>query len=200
MSPLEMIGLVLGSSFASGLNLYATVSVLGLLHRFQVTELPPGLEILSHPLVLGIAIAMYVIEFVADKVPYVDNVWDVVHTFVRPPAAAILAYAALADIPESLRIVAALLAGGVALTSHGAKASTRAAANVSPEPFSNSILSLGEDVVAVSVTWMALAHPLITIAIVIILVGTALYLIVKFLRFVSRILRRIFSRQPELSQ
>ena len=197
MSPLEMIGLALGSSFASGLNLYATVSVLGLLHRFQVVELPPGLEILSHPLVLGIAIAMYVIEFVADKVPYVDNVWDVVHTFVRPPAAAILAYAALADIPESLRIVAALLAGGVALTSHGAKASTRAAANVSPEPFSNSILSLGEDVVAVSVTWVALTHPLITIAVVIVLVGTALYLIVKFLRFVWQILRRIFSRQPE---
>src|SRR6266404_6233479 len=145
MNLVETLGLALGAGFSSGLNLYATVATLGLLQRYGVLQLPLALQVLSHPWVLGIAIALYLVEFLADKIPYFDTIWDAVHTFIRPPAAALLAYAA-AGAPAEWRWGAALLAGGVALTSHGTKASARAAVNTSPEPFSNWILSFGEDV------------------------------------------------------
>jgi Domain of unknown function (DUF4126) len=144
MSAIQSLGFLLGTSFASGLNLYATVAALGLLHRFHVIELPPSLQVLSHTVVLAVAAGLYLVEFVADKIPYVDSVWDVIHTFIRPPAAAILAYSAVGQLPDGWRLAAALLAGGVALTSHGTKASARLAINASPEPFSNSAASLTE--------------------------------------------------------
>ena len=186
MGALQTLGFILGASFASGLNLYATVAVLGLLHRFEVIQLPPALQVLAHPVVLGLAIALYVIEFVADKVPYVDNVWDVVHTFIRPPAAAVLAYTALGDVPEVWKLSAALLAGTIALTSHGTKASTRAAVNASPEPFSNWFLSLAEDGLAVTLVLIAATHPLLTLVVVLLLVGLSVYLLSKFFRFLRR--------------
>ncbi len=192
---LQTLGFTLGASFASGLNLYATVSMLGLLQRFNVIQLPPSLQILSNPIVLTVAITLFVVEFVADKVPYFDSIWHAVHTFIRPPAAALLAYGAFAEVPESWRIAAAMLAGSVALTSHGAKASARAAANASPEPFSNSILSLGEDALAVSLTWMATKHPLITIAIVTLLVALCVFLAFRLFRFLAKVLRRIIGRK-----
>src|SRR5258705_451171 len=164
MNPIQTLGLALGAGFSSGLNLYATVATLGLLQRYGVLQLPPALQVLSHPWVLGIAIALYLVEFLADKIPYFDTIWDAVHTFIRPPAAALLAYAASGAAPAEWRWGAALLAGGVALTSHGTKASARAAVNTSPEPFSNWILSLGEDVLAVLLTWMATGYPIATIA------------------------------------
>jgi hypothetical protein len=141
MSGIQTLGLAMGTSFASGLNLYATIVVLGLLQRFQVVSLPSSLEFVAHPVVLGVAAALYAIEFVADKIPYVDSLWDAVHTFIRPPAAGVLAYAAFGNVPEGWRVAAGLLAGGVALTSHGTKASARVTANASPEPFRNSLLT-----------------------------------------------------------
>src|SRR6185437_1461040 len=187
MSPLETLGFALGTSFASGLNLYATVAAAGLFQRFGIVQLPDSLQVLSHPIVLGIAIALFVIEFIADKIPYVDTVWDAVHTFIRPPAAAVLSYSAFAgQVPAQWQVAAALVAGGVALTSHGAKASTRAAANMSPEPLSNWILSLVEDAVAVFLAWMAGAHPLITAAVVVILVIVAVLVIWKLFGFLQR--------------
>lgn len=189
MNPIETLGLALGAGFSSGLNLYATVATLGLLQRFGVIHLPPGLQVLSHPLVLGIAAALYVIEFFADKVPYVDTIWDSVHTFVRPPAAALLAYGAAGAAAPEWRWGAALLAGGVALTAHGTKASARAAANSVPEPFSNWALSFGEDVLAVWLTWMATAHPLAATVIVVILVAISAFLLFHLFRFVRRALR-----------
>jgi len=192
VSPLQNLGFLVGASFASGLNLYATVAALGLLHRFEVIQLPKSLAILANPIVLGVAIALYAIEFVADKIPYVDNVWDVIHTFIRPPAAAVLAYGATAQVDEAWRWAAALLAGSVALTSHGTKASTRAAANASPEPFSNWLLSLSEDGIALFLTWMAVAHPLLTLAIVAVLVIACVFLLVKLFGFFRRVLRRVF--------
>ncbi len=198
MTALQTLGFALGASFASGLNLYATIAALGLFHRYGVIHLPPSLEVLAHPVVLGVALVLYGVEFVADKVPYVDNVWDVVHTFIRPPAAAVLAYGAFGGVSEEWRIAAALLAGGVALTSHGSKASTRAAVNASPEPFSNSILSLGEDVLAVFLAWMAATHPFLTMAIVSLLVVVAIYLLVTLFGFLRRTLRRILRREPTL--
>jgi hypothetical protein len=132
MNPIETLGLALGAGFSSGLNLYATVATLGLLQRFGVLHLPPGLQVLSHPWVLAIAITLYLLEFFADKIPYFDTFWDALHTFIRPPAAALLTFAAAGGAPPEWRWGAALLAGGVALTSHGTKPSPRAAVNTTP--------------------------------------------------------------------
>jgi hypothetical protein len=193
MNPIETLGLALGAGFSSGLNLYATVATLGLLQRFGVLQLPPHLQVLSHPWVLGIALALYLVEFFADKIPYLDTIWDVAHTFIRPPAAAFLAFAAAGGVAPQWRWAAALLAGGVALTSHGTKASARAAVNTSPEPFSNWILSFGEDLLAVWLTWMATAHPLATTIIVIALVALSIFLLYHLFRFARRAVQRLLA-------
>ncbi len=191
MNPLETLSLVLGAGFSSGLNLYATVATLGLLQRFGVVQLPEHLRILSHPVVLGIAAVLYLLEFLADKVPYLDSFWQAVHTFIRPPAAALLAFGATAAAPDVWRWGAALLAGGIALTSHGTKASARAAANLSPEPFSNWALSFGEDVLAVWLVWFATAHPMAAIIVVSVLFGVSLFLLYHLFRFLRRTLRKL---------
>lgn len=184
----QLIGLTLGTSFAAGLNLYATIATLGLLQRFHVVALPSSLQVLGHPLVIGAAVLFYAIEFIADKVPYVDTVWDMIHTVIRPPAAAILAYASVAGVPAPVRIVAALVAGGVALTSHGTKATARTAINTTPEPISNWVVSAGEDVLAVFVVWLSALHPVVAIAIV----GALLALSIALLVWLFRILKRVF--------
>ena len=191
MNPMETLSLVLGAGFSSGLNLYATVATLGLLQRFGVIHLPENLQVLSHPLVLAIAGVLYVMEFLADKVPFIDSIWQAVHTFIRPPAAALLAFSATAAAPEAWRWGAALLAGGIALTSHGTKASARAAANMSPEPLSNWALSFGEDMLAVWLTWFATAHPAIAIVVVCLLLVVSLYLLYHLFRFLRRTLRKL---------
>jgi len=185
MNPFEVLGLAFGAGFSSGLNLYATVATLGLLQRFGVVRLPPALEVLSHPVVLGVAVALYLIEFFADKIPYLDTVWDTLHTFIRPPAAALIAYGASSSVGPEWRWAAALLAGGVALTSHSTKASTRAAVNTIPEPFSNWALSFGEDLLAVWLTWFATAHPIasvVTVLALLVLCAFLLYHLFRFLR------------------
>ena len=193
MNPVETLGLALGAGFSSGLNLYATLATLGLLQRFGVIHLPPSLQVLGHPWILGIAVALYAIEFLADKIPYVDTVWDAIHTLIRPPAAALLAYSAAGSPPPEWRWGAALLAGSVALTSHGTKASARAAVNTSPEPFSNWSLSFGEDVLAVWLTWMATAHPRATIVVVVLLVALAGFLLFHLFRFLRRAIQRLLA-------
>src|SRR5258708_9137500 len=154
MNPAETLGLALGAGFSSGLNLYATVATLGLLQRFGTLHLPPSLHVLSHPSVLGISVALYLLEFLADKIPYFDTFWDAVHTFIRPPAAALLAFAAAGAAPPEWRSGAALLAGGVALTSHATKASAPAAANASPKPFSHLLFIFLEYLLPVLLTLM----------------------------------------------
>jgi hypothetical protein len=198
MGALQSLGFAMGVAFASGLNLYATVATLGLLDRFGVVDLPGGLEVLAHPLVLGIAILMYVVEFFADKIPYVDSVWDFLHSFIRPPAAALLAYAAVYEVSEPWRIAAALLAGTVALTSHGTKASTRAAVQSSPEPVSNWVLSLLDDGLAVGIAALAVAYPIPTLIVVTVLLVFCLVLLVLLFRFLRGIKRRLTrsSREP----
>ena len=188
MSPLETLGFTLGTSFASGLNVYATVAAAGLFQRFGIVQLPDTLQVLASPFVLGIAITLFLIEFIADKIPYIDSAWDAVHTFIRPPAAAIISYSAFGSVPEEWKVGAALLAGGVALTSHGAKATSRAAANTSPEPVSNWTLSILEDGLAVFLAWMAATHPILTAGIVVVLVILAVLLIWKLFGYI-RILR-----------
>ena len=193
MSPLETLGFALGTSFASGINLYATVAAAGLFQRLGVVTLPEPLQVLANPVVLGVAITLFLVEFVADKIPYVDSAWDAVHTFIRPPAAAVLSYSAFAGegVPEEWKLAAALLSGGVALTSHGAKASTRAAANTSPEPFSNWALSLVEDGFAVFLAWLAAEHPLITATVVVVLVILSVFVIWKLFDYLRRGLARL---------
>ena len=195
---LATIGLLLGASFASGINLYATVATLGLLQRFHVIALPPSLAVLSHPVVLAIAVALYVVEFVADKIPVVDHVWDAIHTFIRPPAAALLAYAAVAPagshVPEVWRIGAALVAGSIAFTAHSTKAATRGAVNASPEPFSTALVSFAEDVLAVGLTWLAAASPAIAIGVVALLLVASIALLWLLVRFARGVWRRLFGR------
>jgi Domain of unknown function (DUF4126) len=193
MNPVETLGLALGAGFSSGLNLYATIATLGLLQRFGVIHLPEQLQVLAHPWVLGIAVALYIIEFLADKIPFVDTVWDAIHTVIRPPAAALLAYGAAGAAPPEWRWGAALLAGGVALTSHGTKASARAAANASPEPFSNWTLGFGEDVLAVSLTWLATVHPMASIVVVTLLIVLAVFVLFHLFKFLRRALQKLLA-------
>ncbi len=199
MSALETLGFTVGTAFASGLNLYATVAVLGLMERFRAIQLPESLHVLAHPAVIITAIALYLLEFVADKVPYVDTIWDAIHTFIRPPAAGLLAYAAFGNVPEVWRVLGGLLAGAVALTSHGTKASARAAINTSPEPFSNWVASLSEDGIAVFLVWMAARHPVLTMALVAVLVVLCCYLLLKLAKFLKQVLARFLARpQPKM--
>lgn len=192
MDPLQTLGFALGTSFASGLNLYLTMATAGLFQRLGIVELPASLQILAHPAVMGIAVALFLVEFIADKIPLVDSAWDAVHTFIRPPAAMVLAYASFGgDVPEVWKIGAGLLGGSVALTSHGAKASARAAANASPEPVSNWLLSFFEDALAIGLSWLAATHPVLTAGIVLVLVLIAGFIIWKLYGFFRRALAKV---------
>ncbi len=162
------LSLALGTAWTSGINLYATVTVLGLLQKFNLTHLPGGLDVLDNWWIIGIGGFLYAVEFFADKIPYVDSVWDVIHTFIRVPAGAVMAYAATNQTDASVMTIATLLGGGLALSSHGTKAAVRATANLSPEPVSNWVLSIVEDVIAFVGTFMAVFAPVL-IAIVLIL-------------------------------
>jgi hypothetical protein len=181
---LPTLSLALGSAWTSGINLYATVSVLGLLQKFGATRLPGGLEVLDNWWIIGVAGFLYLIEFVADKIPYVDSVWDVVHTFIRVPAGAIVAYAATNQMDESVGIIATLLGGSLAFSSHGTKAALRAGANLSPEPVSNWVLSTSEDVIAFAGVILAVFAP---IWIAIVLVVFAIF----FVWFAPKVFRAV---------
>src|ERR687898_1036979 len=146
---ISTIAIAMGASWVSGINLYASVATLGLLGRFADLQLPGELQVLTSWWVIGIAVALYVVEFVADKVPYVDSTWDVIHTFIRVPAGAVLAASAFGDFDRGIQVIALLLGGGLALSSHGTKAATRAMLNTSPEPVSNVVASIVEDIIAV---------------------------------------------------
>ena len=188
---LAPLGLAAGAAVASGIRVYATVAALGLLHRLGALQLPAGLEVLSQLPIIILASALYVIEFVADKIPAVDTVWDAVHTFIRAPAAAVLGFAAFSNVSESWRIAAALLCGTIALSSHGIKASTRLAINASPEPFSNWAASFGEDLIVGVLMWLVVSHPVAAVV-----VAAAVVLAAALLAtWIIRALRRLFARR-----
>jgi hypothetical protein len=194
MNVIETLSLALGAAWTSGINLYATVAVIGLLQRYElVGRLPGGLEALDNWWVIGVALGLYAVEFVADKVPYVDTVWDAVHTFVRVPAGAALALAATSDLDPSLRAVALLLGGGLALSTHGTKATVRAAANTSPEPVTNWALSLVEDVLAVGAVVLAVFHPLAILAVIVIFLLLLAWILPKVVRALRRTLDKLRS-------
>ncbi len=183
------LSLALGTAWTSGINLYATVTVLGLLQKFNLTHLPGGLDVLDNWWIIGIAGFLYAIEFFADKIPYVDSVWDVIHTFIRVPAGALMAYAATNQTDTSVMTIATLLGGGLALSSHGTKAAVRATANLSPEPFSNWVLSIAEDIIAFVGTLLAVFAPIL-IAFVLVMFGI---FFIWFAPKVIRALKRIFN-------
>ncbi len=185
------VAVALGSSWASGINLYASVAMLGCMHRFGGVQLPGDLDVVANPFVIVIAALMYVVEFVADKIPFVDSCWDVVHTFIRVPAGAALAAASFADYSPTVRAVLFLLGGSIALTSHGTKAATRIAINASPEPFTNSIASVGEDVAAFSVVSLAVLHPILGILVVVAILAATAYLLPKIIRLLIAGFRKI---------
>jgi hypothetical protein len=186
--PSQLFALLAAIGFAAGLNLYATVAVLGLLARFGHLPLPPGLHILQSWTVIGASTALFLVEFFADKVPAFDLIWNALHTFVRVPVAGLLAFEATKQLSPELQLLATLLGAAVALAAHGGKTAVRAAVTPSPEPVSNITLSLGEDVLAVGLTWLAARHPYVagSLALVFVLI------VVLLIRWVIRAMRALF--------
>lgn len=176
----------MGFAFAAGLNLYAAVAILGLAGRFGWVELPPQFGVFNNDWVIGAALVMYVVEFVADKVPWVDSMWDTVHTAIRPLGGALIAMTAIGDASPAVEGLAALLGGTLAAGTHLTKSGTRAVANTSPEPFSNWTLSFGEDVFVISLAWLALQYPVAAFVVVTVLT----VLIVVFLTLIIRWARK----------
>ena len=194
MDILTTLGRTMGFSFAAGINLYATVAILGLASRFDWVTLPPQFKVFDNDIVIGAAIVMYLIEFVADKVPWLDSMWDAIHTVIRPVGGALIAVTTLGHASPTVEGLAALLGGTLAAGTHFSKAGTRAIANASPEPFSNWILSITEDVFVVGLGMLALKHPVIALAVV----ALCLILMVTFAAWIYRAVRRRFSRRPAL--
>lgn len=187
--PSELFALLAAISFAAGLNLYATVALLGTLARFGHLPLPPGLQLLQGWPVIVASSALFGIEFFADKIPAFDLVWNALHTFIRVPVAGLLAYRATSQLSPEHQLLAALLGASVALIAHGGKTAARAAVTPSPEPLSNISLSLGEDVLAIGLTWLATRHPYVAG----VLAGVLIAIIVLAVRWVLRALRALFS-------
>jgi hypothetical protein len=184
----ELFALLAAIGFAAGLNLYATVAVLGLLARFGHMPLPPGLHLLAGWPVIGASLTLFAIEFFGDKIPAFDLVWNALHTFIRVPIAGLLAFQATSQLSPEKQLLATLLGAAVAFVAHGGKTAARAAVTPSPEPLSNISLSLGEDVLAISLTWLATRHPYIAGTAAVLLVAITLLL----LRLVIRALRALF--------
>lgn len=187
------IALTMGVSWASGINLYAALLVLGIGGATGNIALPDSLQVLTDPMVIAAAGVMYLAEFVADKTPGVDTGWDGIHTFIRIPAGAMLAAGAVGDVTPALEIAAGILGGSLAATSHAVKAGGRVAINTSPEPFSNWAASIGEDLAVLAGLWTALNHPLIFIGLLILFVVLAIWLLPKFYRLIKSIFHKLGS-------
>ena len=196
MELISKLAIAMGASWVSGINLYACVATLGLLSRFADLKLPGELQVLTNWWVIGVAAALYVVEFVADKIPIVDSTWDVVHTFIRVPAGAVLAAAAFGDSNKAVQVIAFLLGGGLALSSHGTKAATRAVLNTIPEPVSNVVVSILEDILAV----LSIVSSLFLPVLLFFIVGVGLFIsalvlprTLRFFRQVGRSIRGLFA-------
>ncbi len=187
------LALTMGLAWASGINLYATLFTLGYLANTGNIDLPPDLQIVANPVVLGAAGLMYCVEFFADKIPGVDTAWDTLHTFVRIPAGAMLAAGAIGDINPAVEIAAALLGGGLAAGTHATKAGSRVLINTSPEPFTNWTASIGEDIAVIGGVWACLNHPLLFLVALVIFIGLVIWLLPKIWSGVKKVFRFIFN-------
>ncbi len=188
---IQTIALSMGVAWASGLNLYATILVLGWMGSTGAIALPLGLDVLTSPVIIVAAALMYAVEFFADKVPGVDTGWDAIHTFIRIPAGAVLAASAVGEVDPAMAIAAGILGGGVAAGTHLTKAGSRIIINASPEPFTNGVASVGEDVAVVAGLWTALNYPLAFVGLLIAFVAFAVWLLPKILRGIRRLLTKI---------
>lgn len=192
---LPTLGRTLGFSFAAGINLYATVAILGLTSRYGWVQLPEQFRVFDNDVVIGVALTLYVVEFFADKIPWVDSLWDAVHSVIRPVGGALIAVATLGDASPTMEGLVALLGGTLAAGSHFTKAGTRAVANTSPEPFSNWILSIAEDVFVVGLGFVALKYPTIAALVVIV----AVVLMIVFASWIIKAVRRRFASRQTLA-
>jgi hypothetical protein len=191
LDPPQFLALAAALGWASGFRLYAALFLTGLAGYMGWIELPSGLHILQHPAVLGASGFMLFVEFFADKIPYVDSVWDAVHTLVRIPAGAALAAGALGADGTAMAWVAALVGGSLAATSHATKMTTRAAVNTSPEPFSNMAVSLFEDGLVVFLLWLSAAHPAIFTIVLVVSILVAIVLLVVLVKFLKAVIREV---------
>jgi hypothetical protein len=190
MDVLTTLGRTLGFSFAAGINLYATVAILGLASRYGWVNLPPQYQVFDSNWIIGGAIALYVIEFLADKIPWLDSAWDAVHTLIRPVGGALIAIATIGDVSPGTQTLVGLLGGALATGTHLSKSGTRAVANASPEPFTNWILSIGEDLFVVGLGTLALKYPAAAAVVVIVCV----VLMLAFATWIIRAVKRRFAR------
>jgi hypothetical protein len=190
IEPIAALGRAMGFSFAAGINLYATVAILGLASRYQWVTLPEHYRVFDNDWIIGAAIVLYVVEFIADKVPWFDSVWDAIHTAIRPIGGVVIAVTTLGEASPTTEVLVGLLGGTLAAGSHFSKAGTRAIANTSPEPFSNWILSLGEDAFVVSLGVLALNYP--EVAAIVVVVSVILILI--FAAVLYRAIKRWWRR------
>ena len=186
------LGRTLGFSFAAGINLYATVAILGLASRYGWVALPDQYRVFDNDWIIVTAIALYVVEFFADKIPWVDSIWDAIHTAIRPIGGAVIAVQTLGDVSPATEAVVGLLGGTLAASTHFTKAGTRAVANTSPEPFTNWILSFAEDLFVMSLGFIALKYPLIATLIVLV----ALVLMAIFAAWIVRAVKRRWRHRP----
>ena len=184
----ELVGLIVAVSFAAGLNVYATVATLGLLANAGLLDLPTGLHLITSWWVIAASGILFAIEFFADKIPAFDLLWNALHTFVRIPVAALIAYGATAQLSPEKQLLATLAGGAIALAAHGGKTAARVAVTSSPEPMSNFVLSAGEDALAVFLTWLATRHPIAAGTIVVVF----LLVIVVVMRWVVRAMKNLF--------
>jgi hypothetical protein len=196
-TPTTIAALVIAASFAAGLNVYATLLTLGLLARAHWVELPAGLDMLTHWWVIGVSGFMFAVEFVADKIPGFDMIWNALHTVVRVPIAALVAYQASSHLSPQMQIVSAVIGGAIALAAHSSKTAMRAVVTPSPEPVSNIALSTTEDALAVGLTWFATHHPYIAASMAIVLLITAALAARSLLRAIRRPLRRLLRLDEE---
>lgn len=196
----HIIALTLGLSWASGINLYAAMLMLGLLGASGYIDLPPGLEILSDPLVMSASGLMYAIEFFADKTPGIDSGWDALHTFIRIPAGAVLAAGAVSQVGPAAQLAAAIVGGSIAAGTHFTKAGSRLLINTSPEPFTNWGASIAEDLAIIGGLWMALSHPIPFITLALMVIALMIWLLPKLWRAIVRAFGRLgefLSRKPQ---
>ena len=191
MDFISTLAVSMGASWVSGINLYAAVATLGLLGRFANLKLPGELDVVTSWWVIAIALLLFVIEFVADKVPVVDSIWDVIHTFIRIPAGAVLAATAFGEFDRSVPVIALLLGGGLALSSHGTKAAARALINTSPEPVSNVVVSLFEDVLAIVTIVLALFLPVVVFLVIAAGLVLSIWLLPRVIRFFRNVYRKV---------
>jgi hypothetical protein len=191
MDFISTLAVSLGASWVSGINLYATVATLGLLSRFADLKLPGELDVVTNWWVIGVALFMFVVEFVADKVPVVDSVWDVIHTFIRIPAGAVIAATAFGEFDRSIQVIALLVGGGLALSSHGTKASLRALVNTSPEPVSNIVVSLAEDALVIVAILLALFLPVLVFVLIGVGVAFSIWILPRVIRFFRGVYRKV---------